>query len=61
MTSTTVVIESVEARQNAELLNMSHPCAEGYTSNGVVRSRQNVTEVDNFFDLLLCFVNAPIF
>ena len=61
MTSTTVFIESVEGEQNAESLNTSHPCAARYTSNGVVRSRQNVTEVDNFFDLLSCFVNPPIF
>ncbi|XWS55977.1 hypothetical protein CRYUN_Cryun09bG0046800 [Craigia yunnanensis] len=46
VTSTTVVIESIEAEQNAELLNTSHPCAERYTSNGVERSRQNVTEAE---------------
>ncbi|XP_022743277.1 uncharacterized protein LOC111294280 [Durio zibethinus] len=60
VTSTTVVIESVEAEQNAELLNTSHPCTARYTSNGVVRSRENVTEADSFFDLVLCFVN-PLF
>ncbi|XP_022767126.1 uncharacterized protein LOC111311740 isoform X2 [Durio zibethinus] len=45
VTSTTVVVESVEDEQNAESLNKSHPCAARYTSNGVVRSRQNVTEI----------------
>ncbi|XWS66710.1 hypothetical protein CRYUN_Cryun05aG0223900 [Craigia yunnanensis] len=34
VTSTTVVIESVEGEQNAESLNMNHPCAARYTSNG---------------------------
>ncbi|XP_039013373.1 uncharacterized protein LOC120143011 isoform X2 [Hibiscus syriacus] len=40
--STSVVIESVEA----ESLHGSHPCTERCTSNGVVRLRQNVTEVE---------------
>ncbi|XWS43438.1 hypothetical protein CRYUN_Cryun16bG0103700 [Craigia yunnanensis] len=34
VTGTTVVIESVEAEQNAESLNKIHPCAVRYTSNG---------------------------
>ncbi|XVF07711.1 hypothetical protein REPUB_Repub06bG0163200 [Reevesia pubescens] len=45
-TSTTVVIQSVETEQNAESLNTSHPCTARYTSNGVVRSRQSVTETE---------------
>ncbi|PPS19176.1 hypothetical protein GOBAR_AA01395 [Gossypium barbadense] len=39
--STSVVIESVVA----ESLNASHPCAERYPSNGVLRSSQNLTKI----------------
>ncbi|TYJ39640.1 hypothetical protein E1A91_A04G083900v1 [Gossypium mustelinum] len=40
--STSVVIESVVA----ESLNASHPCAERYPSNGVLRSSQNLTKAE---------------
>lgn len=60
MASTAVVIESTEAEQNAKFLNKNNNCAASYASNGVLALRQNVMEVDNFFDLLFCFLSAPI-
>ncbi|XVF55679.1 hypothetical protein PTKIN_Ptkin06aG0056400 [Pterospermum kingtungense] len=44
LTSSSIVIESVESEQNVELFNKSNPCAARYTSDGVVRLRQNVNE-----------------
>ncbi|XP_021289340.1 uncharacterized protein LOC110420382 isoform X2 [Herrania umbratica] len=41
VTSTPVIIDSIEAEQDSELLNGTHPCAARYTSKCVVKSRQN--------------------
>ncbi|OMO68281.1 hypothetical protein COLO4_29783 [Corchorus olitorius] len=46
LAGTTVVIKSVEAEENAKPLKTSYTCTARYTSNGVVKLKQNVTEAE---------------
>ncbi|OMO82153.1 hypothetical protein CCACVL1_12061 [Corchorus capsularis] len=46
LAGTTVVIKSVEAEENAKPLNTSYTSTARFTSNGVVKFKQNVTEAE---------------